>query len=112
MRGFTYEQSGTAGVLNLEGALTIQQAGDLKDALLRSLSSAEQVSLHLEKVTDIDIAGLQILCSAYRTARAMNKSLILAGGLSDALKKAVDDSGYSCRAGCSSGPGKICPWII
>lgn len=112
MQGFTFELSGAAGVLTLEGALTIQRAGDMRDALLRSLSSAEQVSLNLEQVTDLDVAGLQVLCSAYRTAQAMNKGLLLAGGPSEAFKKAVSDSGYSCRAGCSSGPGRRCPWIL
>jgi anti-anti-sigma factor len=111
MAGFTFEQTGGAGVLNLEGALTVQQAKDLKDALLSALGSADQVSLRLEQVTEIDIAGLQVLCSAYRTAMARNKGLILSGPVPDGFAKAVADSGYSCRSGCSANSKTKCPWI-
>jgi anti-anti-sigma factor len=111
MAGFTFEQTGSAGVLSLEGALTVQQAKELKDALLSALSRAERVSLRLEQVTEVDIAGLQVLCSAYRTAVNKNKSLLLAGPVPDGFAKVVADSGYSCRSGCLVNSKTRCPWI-
>jgi anti-anti-sigma factor len=110
MAGRKTKQTDTDTVTTLEGALTIQQAGELKELLLRSLDGTERVTLNLEAATDIDIAGLQILCSAYRTAVTGSKSMVLAGGLPDAIKKAIEDGGFSCRSGCAAGPGTTCPW--
>ena len=104
-------QPNTSGVITLEGPLTIQQAGDLKDTLLHSLNTMKQIVLNLEKVTELDVACLQILCSAYRTAVTRDKSMVLAGRLPDAINKVVEDGGFSCRSGCAAKPGKTCPWI-
>jgi len=111
MAEFTVEQTGGMGVLHLKGALTIQQAGDLKDALLRVLSNAEQVGLSLEQVTEVDISGLQVLCSAFRTALTRNRRLLLSGPIPKSFSRTAADSGFSCRSGCSADPKTRCPWI-
>lgn len=111
MAGHTANQADSDGVITLEGPLTIQQAGEFKDTLMHSMECPELITLNLEKVSEIDISGLQILCSAYRTAVNGNKSMALTGGVPDAVKKAVEDAGFSCRGGCAAGPGKACPWI-
>ena len=111
MAEFTLEQTGGTGVLHLKGALTIQQAGDLKDALLRVLSGAEQVSLRLEQVTEVDISGLQLLCSAFRTALTRKKKLLISGPVPESITKTAADSGFSCRSGCAADSKIRCPWI-
>ncbi len=98
-------------ILNLEGPLTIERAGELKDALLPALSDTGPIVLRLEKATDADIAGLQLLCSAYRTALGAGRRLLIEGPVPEAFRRAVEDGGFTRCAGCGAGGTERCPWI-
>jgi len=103
------EQSDGGCVLNLEGELTIQCGRELKETLINSLNSSEQVILNMEKVTEIDISCLQLLCSAHRTSIKLNKHLAIAGN-TDLFSESVDRCGYSRHKGCSLGENGACLW--
>ena len=56
----------TPGVklLVLGGAMTIQNAGEIRNALLEVFSEGNGVCLEMGTVTEADLAGLQLLCAA------------------------------------------------
>jgi anti-anti-sigma factor len=100
------------GILRLEGELNIQHAGELKETFLKAFTETEHLSLDLEGVTAVDIACLQVLCSAHKTFLASNKELKTIGRTAAPFERAVDDSGYRRKMGCHADPDQNCLWVI
>ncbi len=99
------------GVMRLEGELTIQYAGRLKEMLLKALGEVKGLSLDLEGVTEADVACLQVLCAAHKTFLASNKELKTIGRIGASFERAVNDSGYRRRTGCHADSGRNCLWV-
>lgn len=100
------------GVMRLEGELTIQYAGRLKEMLMKTISELKELSLNLEGVTGIDIACMQVLCSAHKTCLAANKSFAVHGRVTPSFERSVQDSGYATMAGCHADSQHTCLWVI
>lgn len=62
-----------SNTLKLSGALDIYSAGDLRDLLRQELQARSELTLDLSQVDACDAAGLQIFCSAARTAEEAGK---------------------------------------
>ena len=107
----TIEQSGAVGVLSIDGELTVQHAGELKAALLKSLDSVDHLILNIEKATEIDISCLQLLCSAHRTSVRLKKHLSVSGSCLGILRQITAIAGYSRHVGCSFDCNKNCLWL-
>ena len=83
------EQPGAVGALALEGELTIGRAGELRTALINALDKVSHLQLNFEKVTDIDLSCLQLICSTHKTAAGMKKRLTVTGN-SQTFKKKME----------------------
>lgn len=94
--------------LCLEGELTISNAADFRQGLLEALEQGDCLELDLDAVTAIDLAGLQLLCSAHRTAVAGEKSLTLKDSLPPALKEACANAGFDFYRNCRCNQGTDC----
>jgi anti-anti-sigma factor len=105
------EDSGEMGVLTMDGELTIQRAAELKTALISSLASVEHLVLNLEKVAEVDLSCLQLLCSAHRTSVRSNKRLTWAGNRPESLARTVGDAGFVRHKGCVLDRDKSCLWV-
>lgn len=92
------------------GELTVQRVLQLKEELVSALASAEQIRLHLVDVTEVDIAFLQLLCSAHRSASRMRRELTLVGPLPPALSEISQLGGFSRHVGCSHDLDANCLW--
>jgi anti-anti-sigma regulatory factor len=101
-----------SGILRLEGELTIQHAGQIKEKLLRVFPETDGLSLDLEGVTKADVACLQVLCAAHRTFLASNKELKTIGRVAEPFERAVNESGYRRTMGCHANPERNCLWVI
>jgi anti-sigma B factor antagonist len=66
-----------AGLLFIEGDLTIYRAAELKDALLAAVNHAQVLEVDLAGVTEIDTAGVQLLMLAKRSALQLQRQLRL-----------------------------------
>ncbi len=108
---FTIEQSGAVGVLKVDGEMTVQYAGVLKAALLKSFDSVDHLILNLDKVTEIDLSCLQLLCSAHRTSAKLQKQLTITSNHPEALQQAVAAAGYARHVGCRFDCNKNCLWV-
>lgn len=70
--------------------LTIAGAEELKAALMAALAAGEPVELDGRAVQEVDVAGLQVLCAARRSATAHGLVLAFApGARSEALDQAI-----------------------
>ncbi len=102
------EQAGGAGSLVLEGELIIDHAEELRRFFVEALESAGHLVLNIENVRKVDLFGLQVLCSAHRSARQANRELRLFGRQPEAFRNAVQQSGFGNHARCNV--SNFCPW--
>lgn len=104
------EGQGTRDVLTIEGAMTVQRAVELKAVFVDALAKMDRVAVDLSRVMEVDLCGLQLLCSAQRTASQSRKRLAIVGPAPDVLRRAVDEAGGCVRTGCGVDDTGRCPW--
>lgn len=107
---FLFEGPNDSGRLMLKGELTIQHAPRLKEVLLDALDRTTRLSVVLEGIKEIDLACLQVLCSAHRTAIESAKDISIAGSWPEAFRKVVVESGYERGGSCRSPESVSCLW--
>jgi anti-anti-sigma regulatory factor len=98
--------------LVLEGDLTIQKASAAREELQIALKKVEHIELDMEAAKAVDLAFLQLLCSAHRTSLNMGKTLAFKGTVPPMLKKSVQDNGYARQHGCVLDVNKTCLWMM
>lgn len=108
---FSYDSSGDVGMLILNGELTLNSAYKLKRLLIESLEKANNVIIRVEKITEMDISCLQLLCSAHRTAVNLKKILVLNRPGKGLFTDTVKSAGYSRLKACNLGIDKSCLWV-
>jgi anti-anti-sigma factor len=98
-------------VMAIAGPMTVQYAGELRDHLLEVFAKAKNVTVDLSGVTDIDVAGLQLLCSAHRTADYAKTRFAMTGGQGAVIREAAEVAGLQRQTGCSEDVCNTCLWI-
>ncbi|KAF0215130.1 MAG: sulfate transporter/antisigma-factor antagonist [Geobacteraceae bacterium] len=116
MADFTIKRSKPKGasktrVLSVSGEMTIQHANEIKSALLAAFAEAEHLSLDLGKVTEFDLAGMQLICSAHRAAYTTKKEFTVTGTGSEVFKAAALAAGLPRHIGCAEDVNKTCIWV-
>lgn len=97
--------------LRLEGEVTVESAGELRQALLQALEGGGGIVVDCGGATSIDLSTLQLLCAAHRTAITLGKDLAL-DGCEDALARAVEEAGFRRQRACLLSPEKDrCLWL-
>ncbi|MHB8708370.1 MAG: STAS domain-containing protein [Desulfuromonadales bacterium] len=109
MTNWSYDAEQRVGKLVVGQGLTITQVCQLKAELLPGLDEADRVVLDTNAVKDVDIAGLQLLCSAHRFAVAHGKELLLTGA-GDRAHELVRAAGFVRGSLCSIGKDASCFW--
>jgi len=72
-----YNAGQNSGKLKISGALTILHVAALKAALLEAFAQADRVDVDLAAITEVDVAGLQLLCAGQSFARGRSQQLLL-----------------------------------
>ncbi len=81
------------GVLTLREKLTVEYAKDLKEGLLKALENTTRLEINMENMSEIDLTCLQLLCSANRSFKAVDKEIAFAGEPPDLFKQALIEAG-------------------
>ncbi|MGD0819456.1 MAG: STAS domain-containing protein [Desulfomonilia bacterium] len=76
-------------ILRVQGALSIQDASALRDCLLKALGSTESLVIDLSGAEAIDLACLQVLCSAHKTFSKAQKSIGITGELPEGIVRSL-----------------------
>jgi anti-anti-sigma regulatory factor len=105
------EAAGDTGgvVVNVGGALMIQNVGQLKTLLLQLLAGREAICLNLCDLSKIDLAGLQLLCAVHRSS--INKNIRLSFTCGDVVRAASEEAGFQRHIGCNQDKEKTCFWV-
>ena len=95
----------------LEGKLTIEEASINKEVFNDACSKYQSVCIDLEQITDIDISGVQLICSANMFFEKNNKSLTLKSKKDDKILHVLTELGYYNKYGATHGFScKNCLW--
>lgn len=90
--GWIHQREETdAMVLMLTGRFTIQDAGDLKDALEEAHASEKKLIIDLSRIESLDLACVQIICNALLAYRERRQGLQVRGELPDWILRALPD---------------------
>lgn len=100
---------GDGMVLKLSGELTVPHAAQAKSVLLEALERLDYLEIDLSLVTAVDIAGLQLLCAAHKTAVTRGKRIV-AMSASDYVDLAAKEAGFLRHEGCITSPNEGCLW--
>jgi len=100
-------------ILHLEGDLNIETVTDLREALLEAFAEPQaEVQLDGHDLASIDFFGLQLLCSAHRTAITQKKLLTWSNGRLSHLSDTMQLTGFSRHCGCTLCPPNVdCMWV-
>lgn len=88
------KQEEKKALLKLGCSLSIYQANELKNTLMSCLDNNDILELDVQDINECDTAGLQLLCSAKKTASGMGKILIITGE-SKAFEDMMNRSGMT-----------------
>lgn len=95
--------------VKLPEEMSINTAPGTRTSLLAALQAEEALVLDGAAVTTVDLAGLQLLCAAHRSAAQAGKSVTFAEGARSAeLDRAAAVGGFHGKPGCSPG----CLWQV
>jgi anti-anti-sigma regulatory factor len=109
--GATFNKSGNAGVITLDGDLTLPYAEELKQTIIKAVLDVDELSFAFGDVQAADLSLLQLLCSAHRSAVRLNKKLAFSGVLPKPFTDTVEAAGFSCLKGCKLDCEKSCLWM-
>ncbi|HBI14172.1 MAG TPA: hypothetical protein DDY20_01390 [Desulfobulbaceae bacterium] len=97
--------------LCLDGEMTIHNVAAFRDRLLEALGGSNRVEIDLQRVTAMDLAGLQILCAAHRTSQIQGKVLSLSSKQLPVLQQARCVAGFDLIHNCGINPAAECIWV-
>jgi anti-anti-sigma regulatory factor len=95
MADLKYNKKTRQRTLFLEGSLTVENSGNIKSLLKEALIVSDDVLLNHNKAQEFDFSYLQLLSSAYKTFKSLNKELSLAEGSSEEFNNLVKNSGFT-----------------
>jgi len=91
--------------------LTIENAAEFSRILRESLEASKNVSVEFEPAVEIDITGVQILCSACKTAAESGKTFSCHGPRPQALADIINSSGAERNSVCKHNNNSTCVWF-
>ena len=97
--------------LHLSGQIDIGHAKSIKDSLLSALKEGKSLEINLEKIEGVDLSGLQLLCAAGKTAKAIKKKLTLNKKIPQCFTNALLESGFFRDKKNTSEKTDECFWL-
>lgn len=82
------------GLLCLEGPLTIEHAGTLRQRLLDALRETPQLRLDVRAISRVDATFMQLLIGAGHTSRALGGRVVVDRPWPACLQSLIDSGGF------------------
>jgi anti-anti-sigma regulatory factor len=103
------EGSAEAKKLTAAGSLTIQDASTLKGLLMEAYNSTADLLIDLTGAQSLDLACIQVLCSANITYRKAGRHIGISGDLPEGVTKSIKDVAIEA-ANCDLESPAQCLW--
>jgi anti-anti-sigma regulatory factor len=91
--------------------LTIETAADFSRIVREALDASNYIALEFEANVAIDITGVQIICSACRSAAEAGKTFSFHGPQPHALTEIISSCGGERHAPCKHNNDSSCIWF-
>jgi anti-anti-sigma regulatory factor len=91
--------------------LTIENAADFARIVRDALEASFVVALEFEPAVEIDITGVQVICSACKSAAAAGKIFTYHGSQPQALADIIKNGGTERHAVCKHNNDSTCIWF-
>ncbi|MBJ6799882.1 STAS domain-containing protein [Geomonas propionica] len=98
-------------LVSFTGEMTIGNVGELRKRLLQAFAGGKPVELSLAGLTEVDVTGLQLLCSCHRTSVQQGIPCTVTGG-SEVLAAIAEEAGMPRHKGCAVDVDGSCIWRI
>lgn len=92
------------------GAMTIERVAELRQGLLKAFEPGKPVVVSVTGVTEVDLTGLQLLCSAHRTSSARGVGFELEGFEAGPVAAVAKLAGMLRHTGCAQDACGTCIW--
>ncbi|MCM0081350.1 STAS domain-containing protein [Geomonas sp. Red32] len=97
--------------LKVSGGLNIAEAARFREALIDALAAAPKtLQLNLNEVTEMDLTGLQLLCSAHHSALSAGKSFKIVDQ-NEVYIRVASEAGFERHVGCPRDNNSSCIWV-
>lgn len=106
----TVSDDGNTLKIAATGRLAIDTVQPLQSLLMELIAPVSSIQLDLSAIDGIDLAGVQLICSACRTALDAHKRFNFTGSLAADVTKAIGDSGLQRQATCRHNDNLPCIW--
>lgn len=91
--------------------LTIESAAEFSRIVREALEAAHIVAVEFDPEVEIDITGVQVLCSACKSAANTGKIFSYRGPQPQALADIINSSGAGRHAVCKHNNNSTCVWF-
>lgn len=91
--------------------LTIENAAEFLNLLREGFEASRRVTLEFEEGMEIDLTGIQLICSACKTAAAQGKSFTYGGIRPAALDGVIQACGAERHTACKQNNNSNCLWF-
>lgn len=108
-KSVTKSAAGSAELL-WQGELAVRQVAALREELLTALDGHGRLTLRLTNVSEVDLAFLQMLCSAHRYASSSRKELNVVGDPERVFAGTLELAGFARHVGCVYDCDGSCLW--
>jgi ABC-type transporter Mla MlaB component len=96
--------------VRFSGAFTFAAAEEILHTLRAAISDSARLCLDLSAVSEIDLAGLQLICAAHRSAHEVGASLEISTPLPDHIVTLIHQSGFPRQSSCLPDCNSFCMW--
>jgi len=96
--------------ITIGGRLAIDTTAALKDFLLEQWPASKSIRLDSSALEEIDLTGMQLLCSACYTALSENRSFRFSGTPAPCIAQGVDNLGFQDHKLCKHNTNISCIW--
>ncbi len=103
------EDKDNARIIRVQGSLSILDSSVLREHLLEALSTRKDVIMDLMETDTMDVACMQVLCSAHKTFFKAGKTMRVAGELSSGVTLSLNSIALDPRS-CDREPHGTCLW--
>lgn len=98
-------------VISSGDRLTIENAAEFSRLISEAFEASHLVAVEFDPAVEIDITGVQVLCSACKSAVNSGKIFSYSGPQPQALTDIISSSGAERHAGCKHTNNSPCIWF-
>lgn len=103
-------QAGSTSVLDLQGTADVEQAEEVRTAMLQALTQSGRLEIRFAQGAQIGLPIMQLVCAAHRMARRMGRTVELSGPSCQRIGDAVALAGFCGNPAGDAAAMTDCVW--